>query len=193
MTTQPHGSGIGRHDEDESPDAAAPDAATPGARLDVSPRVRTSTGTGSGGSRKALAIGAVVLLVAALGVVLFNGLNDAALFYYNVDEALAKRDELGDSRFRMQGNVVDGSIKETADGVQFVLAFHDAETEVRHRGDPPELFSPDIPVIIEGHFGEGAFMSDEILIRHDNTYTEEHEDRLREANADADQRARSAG
>jgi cytochrome c-type biogenesis protein CcmE len=134
-----------------------------------------------------------VLLLGALGVVLFNGLNDAALFYYDVDEALEQRDELADQRFRMQGNVIDGSIRTTDEGVEFRLTFDDAEVLVRHQGDPPELFSPDIPVIIEGRFDGEVFRSDEILIRHDSTYEEEHEDRLDRANDDAERRVRSAG
>ncbi len=178
--------------DDESPDAATP-TASGRSGLDVTPRQHTPGSGPPAGTRKVLAVGAIVLLVGALGVVLFNGLNDAALFYYNVDEALERRDELGDDRFRMQGNVVEGSIAETDEGIEFVLAFGDGETRVRHRGDPPELFSPTIPVIIEGSFGDGAFDSDEILIRHDSTYTEEHDERLREAEEDVEARRERAG
>jgi cytochrome c-type biogenesis protein CcmE len=89
--------------------------------------------------------------------------------------------------------VVPDSIVETDDGVDFVLAYRDVEVPVRHLGDPPELFSPDIPVIIEGNFEGDQFASDEILIRHDSTYEEENGDRLREAQDDADRRASEAG
>jgi cytochrome c-type biogenesis protein CcmE len=180
-------------DDEESPDAATP-ASGARSRLDVTPRTSTRTATASSaGVRRYLAVGGVVLLVGALGVVLFNGLNDAALFYFNVDEALEQRDELGEDRFRMQGNVIDGTIEETPEGVAFQIAYGEAELGVQHRGDPPELFSAEIPVIIEGRFGEAGFESDEILIRHDNVYTEDHDDRLRDANDDAEDRARSAG
>lgn len=182
---------MSRLDDEESADAAPVDA-TPA--LDVTPRTGEHTSSAARSSnRKYLAVGALVVLLGALGFVVFNGLTDAATFYYNVDEALAKRDTLGDQRFRMQGNVVPGSIDETDDGVDFVLAFHDAEVPVSHRGDPPELFSSDIPVIIEGHFEGDTFASDEILIRHDSTYEEENGDRLREAQEDADRRTSEAG
>ena len=82
--------------------------------------------------------------------------------------------------------IVDG-------GVEFVLAFDGDEVPVHHRGDPPELFSADIPVILEGRFDGDGFASDEILIRHDSTYEEENGDRLREAQDDADRRASEAG
>jgi len=134
-----------------------------------------------------------VVLLGALGLVVFNGLNDAALFYYNVDEALEQREDLGDQRFRMQGSVIDGTIEQVEGGVEFVLAFDGAEVPVHHQGDPPELFSAEIPVILEGRFDGEGFASDEILIRHDNTYTEEHEDRLDRAREDIEERERSAG
>lgn len=135
----------------------------------------------------------VVAAVVVLGVVLFKGLNDASMFYYNVDEAVGRRAELADKRFRMQGNVIDGSIRPTDGGVEFTIAYGDAEVPVVNRGNPPELFSPEIPVIIEGTFVGDEFHSDEIIIRHDNNYDEEHPDRIADANEDVTNRSGSAG
>lgn len=177
-----------RHAHPDDPESG--DAAPVG--LDVTPRTGEHT-SGGGHGRRWLAVGGVAVLVAALGVVVFNGLTDASTFYYDVDEAVERSDELGDQRFRMQGNVVPGSIESTATGVDFVLAFGDAEVPVVHRGDPPELFDVEIPVIIEGSFSGDRFDSDEILIKHDSTYEEEHDARLRRATEDADQRAGAAG
>lgn len=113
-------------DDEESQDAAS--------TLDVTPRTGEHTRSAGGGrTRTYLAVGGIVVLVAALGLVVFNGLTDAATFYYNVDEAVAQQDELGDQRFRMQGNVIEGSIEETDSGVDFVIAFGDAELPVRDR------------------------------------------------------------
>jgi cytochrome c-type biogenesis protein CcmE len=173
-------------DDEESQDA--------GPTLDVTPRTGEHTpSSGRSRSRAYLAIGGIAVLVGALGVVVFNGLTDAATFYYNVDEAVAQQDELGDQRFRMQGNVIEGSIEETATGVDFVVAYGDAELPVTHVGTPPELFSSEIPVIIEGNFVGDEFRSDEILIRHDSTYEEENDARLRQAQEDAEQRSSEAG
>ena len=44
-------------------------------------------------------------------------------------------------------------------------------------------------MVIEGSFEGDGFASDEILIRHDNTYDEEHPDRI----ADAERDAQAAG
>ena len=127
----------------------------------------------------------------ALAFVLFNGLRSASTFFYNVDEAAAQRSTLGTQRFRMQGNVVAGSVTTTSDGVDFVIKYKDAKVRVHHVGDPPELFGPKIPVVLEGSFAADGkkFESDQILIRHDSTYDEKNKDRVREADQDAKQRA----
>lgn len=176
-------------DDDESQDAQnGPDAG-----FDLRPRASGSGSTSGSNTRKFVAIGGLVVLVVALGAVLFNGLTDAALFYYNVDEAVAKHDELGDQRFRMQGNVIDGSIVESDTGVEFTLAFGDEQVQVVNSGAPPELFSPKIPVIVEGEFVGDEFHSDQILIRHDSTYDEDNPERIREANDDAVSQSETAG
>jgi cytochrome c-type biogenesis protein CcmE len=173
-------------DDEESPDAATP--------LDISPRSAPQSGSGSSrGLRSYAAVGAVVLLIGVMGLVLFKGLNNAALFYYNVDEAVVQRQDLGDQRFRMQGNVVDGTIKQTDGGVTFVIAYGDARLDVVNSGSPPELFDAEIPVILEGEFAGDEFRSDQILIRHDSTYDEKNADRVKKAQADADSRSGSSG
>lgn len=177
----------GAHNEEESQDALS-------GGLDVTPRAATKpVGGSSGNAKKFLFVGAIVLLIAVLGGIIFKGLNDASMFYYNVDEAVAKKAELGDKRFRMQGNVIDGSIVKTAEGVDFTVAFDNSQVHVTHRGAPPELFSPKIPVVLEGKFVGDEFNSDEIIIRHDNTYNEEHKDRIKRAENDADKRTDPAG
>ena len=181
-------------DDPESPDATpvGPDAArgsSDNAVFDLAPRT-TPDGTGarsasSSGAKRRVAVAVLVLLVVGLGYVLFQGLNDAATFFYNVDEAVEQRSDLEGDRFRMQGNVVEGSIEETGSGVDFVITYNDVKVPVSHTGTPPELFGTGIPVVIEGTFVGNGFASDEILIRHDNEYDEENPDRIDDAERDA--------
>jgi cytochrome c-type biogenesis protein CcmE len=179
-------------DDPESADAApiaTHDAATDTAappRLDVTPRTPAPGRTRSGGRGRAVwAIAGLAIVIGALALVLFNGLRDASTFFYNVDEAVAKQTELQGKRFRMQGNVVDGTVKKTKDGVTFVITYAGKRVPVDHTGDPPELFGPKIPVVLEGTFVGDRFESDQILIRHDNTYDEKNPDRIKQADRDA--------
>lgn len=177
-------------DDPESPDAAPPPT------LDLSPATGRHADSGTASRARSRNVAAFVLLalvVGGLAVVLLNGLNDAATFFYNVDEAVERRPELDGDRFRMQGNVVPGSVESTAEGVRFTIRFGGAEVGVDHVGDPPELFGPRIPVVLEGSFDGERFASDQILIRHDSSYDEENPDRVREAERDAGRASGGAG
>jgi len=125
---------------------------------------------------------ALVVVVLGIGVVAYQALSSASLYFYNADEAVAQREELGDQRFRLQGTVLD-DVETTADGVTFTVMFNDVEVAVVHAGDPPELFEPGIPVVLEGHFSAtGAeFESDAILVKHSEEYEADNGDRLAEA------------
>ena len=51
----------------------------------------------------------------------------------------------------------------------------------------PELFQPDIPVVMEGRFVGDRYVSDRILVKHSEEYEAENEDRLVDARStDAD-------
>jgi cytochrome c-type biogenesis protein CcmE len=123
----------------------------------------------------------LVAVLTALVIIAIKALGEASLFFLNADEAVEQRADLGDDRFRLQGTVEDGTVEETAEGVTFTVVFNGVEVDVVHRGDPPELFQPNIPVVLEGHWDGDVFASDRILVRHSSEYEAENQDRLREA------------
>lgn len=128
----------------------------------------------------------VVLAVAlvALGALVFKGLSDATLYFRNADEAVAQRDDLGSRRFRLQGTVV-GEPERVGDSVSFAVAYDGVSVDVRHVGDPPELFRPGVPVVLEGRWadGESVFDSDRIMVKHDEEYEsqDDYDERIRDA------------
>lgn len=128
------------------------------------------------------AYGILAVVLVGVGVVAYQGLTSASLYFYNADEALAQRADLGDKRIRVQG-VVEGEPATVGDGVAFTIAFNDAEIDVVHDGDPPELFAVGTPVVLEGRWAASgdAFLSDEILVRHDEQYEAENGERLVDA------------
>ncbi|MEY2469932.1 MAG: cytochrome c-type biosis protein CcmE [Actinomycetota bacterium] len=125
----------------------------------------------------------LILLAAAVivaGVLLWQGLANATVYFKTVDEAVAQRAELGDRRFRLEGLVKPGSVREVGKGVDFVVAGNRREVSVHHVGDPPELFRPNVPVVLEGHFEDDIYESDRILVKHTEDYREDHEDRVKD-------------
>lgn len=117
-------------------------------------------------------------MVLALGFLLFQGLGEATLYFRTADEAVAQRESLGDRRFRIEGTVVPGSVQSSDTDVAFRIAGNTSEVAVVHEGDPPELFKPGIPVVLEGHFSGDHFASDRIMVKHSESYVAEHPERV---------------
>ena len=133
--------------------------------------------------RSPWAYGALVVVLLGLGLVVYQGLTSASLYFYNADEAVAQRDDLGDKRFRLQGTVLGDTIEPTDDGVDFAVAFNGVQVEVHHDGDPPELFQAGIPVVLEGRWAAtgDVFASDTIRVKHSEQYEADNGDRLDDA------------
>jgi cytochrome c-type biogenesis protein CcmE len=119
-----------------------------------------------------------IVVLAALGFLVFQGLGNATLYFRTADEAVAQRAELGDRRFRIEGDVVDGSVRQVGNDVSFMLTKNAVQVPVQHKGDPPELFRPGIPVVLEGRFRGDHFSSDRIMVRHSETYVAENPERV---------------
>ncbi len=132
--------------------------------------------------RSPWAYGALVLVLIGIGVVAYQGLTSASLYFYNADEAVEQKADLGDRRFQLQGSVLD-DVDSTVDGVTFTVKFDGVEVPVRHAGDPPELFQPGIPVVLQGRWAPtgDVFDSDRILVKHSEEYEADNGDRLDDA------------
>jgi len=127
-------------------------------------------------TRRLWLAGAVV--IGALGFLVYQGLGNATLYFRTADEAVAERQQLGDRRFRIEGDVVAGTVAQTGQDVSFRIISKGVEVPVTHRGDPPELFQPGIPVVLEGRFQGQGFSSDRILVKHSETYVADNPNRV---------------
>jgi len=140
--------------------------------------------------RRWLPLAVFAVAVLGLGGLAYKGLSDAALYFRTADEAVAQRDSLGTKRFRLEGTVV-GQPAEDGGLLHFAVVFNGVSVNVEHQGSPPDLFRVGQPVVIEGHWNEGGdlFMSDRILVKHDETYTskEEYQTRVKEAEQGGEQ------
>ena len=111
--------------------------------------------------------GVAVVAIIGLTVVLSNNV----VYFRTVSEAVASRKSDGDSRFRIAGEVVPGTVQETKTGVRFEITDGKKTATVLHVGDPPSLFKDGAPVVCEGRWGANtAFDSDRIMIRHGSEY-----------------------
>jgi cytochrome c-type biogenesis protein CcmE len=148
--------------------------------LDLTPRTATGPAAPGAERRRRLRNGAILTVIAVvLGLVLYQALSSARVYFYNVDEAVERRAELGEDRFRMQGAVVDENGVDASCALLFSVAFGEAATEVRHVGDEPSgLFELGQNVVVEGHWDGDVFVSDQILVKHSETYVEANPERF---------------
>lgn len=118
------------------------------------------------------------VFVGALGLILFQALTSARVFFYNVDEAVADRSELGERTFRLQGTVVDEPTEDATGAMVFTVGHNGVQATVRHVGEEPtDLFEVGIPVVAEGRWDGDAFESQQLLVKHSEAYVADNDDR----------------
>lgn len=186
-----------------TPGAAAPPAPSGGdGGLDLTPR-QVRDGRRPPTVRRIVSLLVVAAAVGGITFALVRLVGDASLFFLNADEAVERRTELAGQRFRMQGTPVAHSVVATRvdfeQAVAFSVSFDGVAADVVHVGSPPDLFTPGVPVVLEGRWIEGIppdldvfacgvndgyyFASDHMLVKHDNEYRDTYPDRLTAAGA----------
>jgi cytochrome c-type biogenesis protein CcmE len=129
------------------------------------------------GSRRRQVI-AFALIIGALLVLVVEGLGNATVYFKTADEAVAQRAKLGTRRFRIEGTV-QSDVHQVGQDVSFTIANNGVAVPVVHHGDPPQLFKPGIPVVLEGRFQGDHFASAQIMVKHTADYIAKHPDRLK--------------
>lgn len=157
--------------------------------MDVTPRTGPHPAGADGApavrpprSRGRAVIGGLVVatILGAIGFVLIRQIDGATVYYYNADEAVDRRSDLGDRRFRVQGTVVGDLAEVGEDQVRFAVVFNGAKVTVLHTGAEPALFRPGVPAVAEGRWADdgSVFLSDRIVIKHTEEYKEGNPDRV---------------
>lgn len=169
-------------------DQLTPDGEPP--EFDLTPNSTRKSRT-SAGNRKSrlMALGVLIVLVAAAGFLVSKALGGATTYFYRVDQAVANQNSLGTRRFRIQGTVMNApqgtKITNNQQRITFRLSANNISVPVVYEGsDPPALFQKCEPVLLVGSWAskvQGAkFVGDEIIIKHTESYTAEHANRLKD-------------
>ena len=125
----------------------------------------------AGASARAAASVVGVVLVGAFVFLLAKGLGSSLDYFETVDQAVAHKATLGTQTFRLEGLVVPGTVHRIAGGVRLRRGGHGRAPSRRgQHGNPPQLFQPDIPVVVVGHFAGATFVSDQIIVDHTAQY-----------------------
>jgi cytochrome c-type biogenesis protein CcmE len=120
-----------------------------------------------------------IVLAGAFVVLLVKGLGGSLDYFETVDQAIAHKTTLGERTFRLEGLVVPGTVVQSGSTVRFVAAGTAHTIAVVNHGNPPQLFQPNVPVVVVGHFSGDTFVSDQIIVDHTAQYQQQHPNRVR--------------
>lgn len=157
--------------------------------MDLSPREVVPTAP-RGRKKPWFAYAVLVLVLVVGGVVVAKFLTSALDYYCNVDE-IGEKDGCDEGRnIRIQGTVEKDSVDSSTVTTRFVITFNGASMPVELGSKPTGLFQECIPVVVTGKVlraadGSRYFAGEEVIVKHDNEYDAENEERIDDANAEA--------
>jgi cytochrome c-type biogenesis protein CcmE len=96
--------------------------------------------------------------MAAVAYLVATSLQNNAVYYLTVSELQSKAASLSGQPVRVAGNVVPGTIQRNVGDftVRFDIADGSGQLPVTYRGVVPDIFGPNIEVVVEGRYNEGG-------------------------------------
>jgi len=114
------------------------------------------------------------LTIGAVAYIIFDGAEDA-VFAYTVDQAIGQKSDLVGKKFRVRGDVKEGTIIATPGTLdsRFDLIKNDEVITIAYDKPLPDTFKAGMEVIAEGQMGaDGVLMADNIIAKCPSKYEE---------------------
>ena len=118
-------------------------------------------------------IGALII-VAALGYIIYGGMREAVVYFVTPAELKATEAAANEKFLRMGGMVVNGSLQKDVKNLTYRCELTDgtASFPVFFRGVPPDLFTEGKGAVVEGRIGaDGIFQATTIMAKHAEEYS----------------------
>lgn len=127
-----------------------------------------------------------VLLVAAIGYLMYAGVQQSSSYYFTIGEFLPKKDTLGGHGLRIAGRVAPGSLQSETSSAGTAMKFHigdftdDAPAgaptlAVEYTGIVPDMFAEGRDVIVEGTYEGGVLRASTVMTSCPSKYEPELE------------------
>ncbi len=113
-----------------------------------------------------------VVLLAALGYLIFNSVSTSAEYYLTVGELKNKGAQVYSQNVRVAGIVDGATIVKNAGTLQFTAEDASGKLPVVYKGGAvPDIFGPGIQVVVEGKYGsDGTFQANNLLAQCPSKY-----------------------
>lgn len=113
-----------------------------------------------------------VAVLAFAGFIISKALSGSLVYFVLPSEYARDAATLEGRRVRLGGLVEAGSVEFNEAKLHLTFNVTDglAQYPVQYDGAPPDLFTENGGVVIEGKFHEGVFVGDNLLVKHTNDY-----------------------
>ncbi|MBI5177672.1 MAG: cytochrome c maturation protein CcmE [Nitrospinae bacterium] len=114
-------------------------------------------------TQKKFLIGGLVV-VGAVAYLIYAGIKETSVYYLTVTESASMAGSGQD--FRMEGNVVPGTIKVAGNALDadFVITDAAKQVPVKYHGTLPDMFKDNIKVVVQGKYDpSGTFIAHTLL------------------------------
>lgn len=110
---------------------------------------------------------AIVVIALTVSYLVYGGVKDTMVYYLTVEELKAQVPEVYESRVRVSGTVVPGSIiKENNDVLEFQITDGAQTIDVEYEGIIPDIFADDVEAVVEGQYAKNdIFEADTLLAK----------------------------
>jgi len=126
----------------------------------------------SGRTRSLRVAIAMLVVVGAIGYLIYTGFQSTSVYYLTVSELKAKGPAAGAVRVAgiVQANTVQRSPTDST--VRFTISDDGGSLPVVYQGMVPDIFGPGIQVVVEGHYtAEGVFQANTLLAKCPSKFT----------------------
>ncbi|MEO7793145.1 MAG: cytochrome c maturation protein CcmE [Thermoanaerobaculia bacterium] len=120
-----------------------------------------------------LALVAILIAAGTFGFLALGGLGKSLVYYWSPTELRAHGGKAEGATIRLGGLVAPGSIEQGAGGLGLRFRMTDGKETVivATQAVPPAMFREGIGVVVEGTLqADGTFLTDRLMIKHDNEY-----------------------
>ncbi|MEN3044515.1 MAG: cytochrome c maturation protein CcmE [Candidatus Hydrothermales bacterium] len=102
-----------------------------------------------------------ILFILGITYLILSGLKKTWVYYYTIDEFFLKKPQIDGKVIRLQGKVIEGTIKKVGNQVEFGIGTKEKGIKVIYKGTVPDmLFQPEAQVVVEG-----VYLKDENLFK----------------------------
>jgi cytochrome c-type biogenesis protein CcmE len=122
--------------------------------------------------RRIVLVVGILAGVSMAGALALRAFQENVMFFFDPSQVAAGEAPTGE-RFRLGGMVKPGTVNRQAGSLdmRFVVTDFQRDVPVRYSGVVPDLFRENQGVVAHGRLGgDGVFVADEILAKHDENY-----------------------